>query len=267
MSQSGTEMMTGARQGLRPARSGRRPGVEGLSVGLPAASLRPRRLAVLWLSKLWLLLVAIMPAAAGEVGAQVHERLAAEGQVRVLVSQQGAEFVSVEGDVSLQPQDRVLVPEGTAASLDYGQGCVVTLVTGAYPVAASCPHAGAQPAAQAAVPAAPAQAAAAPAGEATAAGTNNTALIVGGEWMKMNAGTEFIRNDALAMIGISALIGCVTFSGSLIAAGKLHGVGSGAPVQVVGEATNGEEALVLLGSLVAIYGRFMGLNRLYKSLN
>lgn len=96
MSQSGTEMMTGARQGLRPARSGRRPGVEGLSVGLPAASLRPRRLAVLWLSKLWLLLVAIMPAAAGEVGAQVHERLAAEGQVRVLVMLAAAQQRSLE---------------------------------------------------------------------------------------------------------------------------------------------------------------------------
>ena len=133
-----------------------------------------------------LLLTALVLAFGTAPAASAQEPAAAEPVIlrvqsgSAMVSQQGAEFVNVDSDVSLQPQDRVLVPEGTAASLDYGQGCVVTLVTGAYPVAASCPHAGAQPAAQAAVPAAPAQAAAAPAGEATAAGTNNTALIVGG---------------------------------------------------------------------------------------
>lgn len=57
----------------------------------------------------------------------------------VMVSQQGAEFVTVEADASLQPQDRVLVPEGSVARLDYGNGCVVSLVTGAHPVASSCP--------------------------------------------------------------------------------------------------------------------------------
>src|SRR5690554_3046098 len=57
----------------------------------------------------------------------------------VMVSQQGAEFVTVETDASLQPEDRVLVPEGSTASLDYGDGCVVSLVTGTAPVAASCP--------------------------------------------------------------------------------------------------------------------------------
>ncbi|MFZ7095380.1 hypothetical protein ACOPJQ_02855 [Luteimonas dalianensis] len=80
----------------------------------------------------------------------------------VMVSQQGAEFVTVEADASLQPEDRVLVPEGSVASLDYGNGCVVSLVTGAYPVAASCPMASA--------PAA---------GEAAAAGATNTKMIVG----------------------------------------------------------------------------------------
>ena len=60
----------------------------------------------------------------------------------VMVSQQGAEFVTVESDVSLQPEDRVLVTENAVASLDYGSGCAVGLTTGTAVVAASCPAAG-----------------------------------------------------------------------------------------------------------------------------
>ncbi|MEN1925787.1 hypothetical protein [Luteimonas qiangzhengi] len=60
----------------------------------------------------------------------------------VMVSQQGAEFVTVESDVSLQPEDRVLVTENAVATLDYGQGCSVGLTTGTAVVAASCPAAG-----------------------------------------------------------------------------------------------------------------------------
>jgi NAD(P) transhydrogenase subunit beta len=41
-----------------------------------------------------------------------------------------------------------------------------------------------------------------------------------------------MRPDALSMIGVSALIGCVTFSGSIVAAGKLHGAISGKPVKI-----------------------------------
>lgn len=92
----------------------------------------------------------------------------------VMVSQQGEEFVTVASDVTLQPEDRVLVPEGSAASLDYGQGCNVSLVSGAHPVAASCPlDAAAQAAAAAEAPAAPV------ASSAGASGAS-TALIVGG---------------------------------------------------------------------------------------
>lgn len=94
----------------------------------------------------------------------------------VMVSQQGAEFVTVESDVTLQPEDRVLVPEGSAASLDYGQGCNVSLVTGAYPVAASCPLRAPAQAAAAEAPAAPVASSAAAAGT----GVSSTALIVGG---------------------------------------------------------------------------------------
>lgn len=80
----------------------------------------------------------------------------------VMVSQQGAEFVTVEGDVSVVPQDRILVPEQSVASLDYGEGCVVSLMTGAYPVAETCPD---RDRAAAVLP---------------AGGANNTGLIVGG---------------------------------------------------------------------------------------
>ena len=81
----------------------------------------------------------------------------------VMVSQQGAEFVTVETDASLQPKDRVLVPEGSTASLDYGSGCNVSLVTGSHPVAATCPLTVGQ------VP-----------GEAVASAAPNTVLIIGG---------------------------------------------------------------------------------------
>lgn len=133
--------------------------------------------------RLLLTALAIVCATAPAAFAQVPAPAAADPVIlrvetgSVMVSQQGAEFVTVESDVSLQPQDRVLVPEGTVASLDYGQGCSVALVTGAYPVAASCPLATAQPAAQAAV--APAETTGTAAGAAAAGGTN-TVLIVGG---------------------------------------------------------------------------------------
>lgn len=86
----------------------------------------------------------------------------------VMVSQQGAEFVTVDTDASLQPDDRVLVPEGSVASLDYGDGCVVGLVTGTAPVATSCPVAAAATTPAPGVPVA-----------STATGPS-TALIVGG---------------------------------------------------------------------------------------
>ena len=79
----------------------------------------------------------------------------------VMVSQQGAEFVTVDGDVTVAPQDRILVPEQSVASLDYGEGCLIPLMTGAYPVAETCPD---RDRAAAVLP----------------GGSSNTGLIVGG---------------------------------------------------------------------------------------
>lgn len=88
----------------------------------------------------------------------------------VMVSQQGAEFVTVEADATLQAEDRVLLPEGSVASLDYGDGCVVSLVTGTHPIATSCPVAASSVAGTGAAPGVPVASAAGP----------STAVIVGG---------------------------------------------------------------------------------------
>ena len=88
----------------------------------------------------------------------------------VMVSQQGAEFVTVEADATLQAEDRVLLPEGSVASLDYGDGCVVSLVTGTHPIATRCPVAASSVAGTGAAPGVPVASAAGP----------STAVIVGG---------------------------------------------------------------------------------------
>ena len=54
-----------------------------------------------------------------------------------------------------------------------------------------------------------------------------SALVAIAEYARIG---EFMRTDALFIVGISALIGCVTFSGSIVAAGKLQGTISGKPV-------------------------------------
>jgi NAD(P) transhydrogenase subunit beta len=62
-----------------------------------------------------------------------------------------------------------------------------------------------------------------------------SALVAGGEWIRMSASEAPIRDDALIAIGLSSLIGCVTFTGSLVAAGKLNGTISGKPVILPGQ--------------------------------
>lgn len=93
-----------------------------------------------------LVLACALPAAHAQDEATAAEAAASHNPIilrvdsgNVMVSQQGAEFVTVEGDVTVIPHDRVLVPEASVASLDYGDGCVIRLVTGAYPVAEECP--------------------------------------------------------------------------------------------------------------------------------
>lgn len=123
-----------------------------------------------------LLLASLLPAAA-----QAQEPAAADPIVlrvesgSVMVSQQGAEFATVQADATLQPDDRVLVPEGSVASLDYGGGCNVPLVTGSHPVAAACP-----PAASAAVAASAAEAPVSPVSPVASSATGpSTGVVVG----------------------------------------------------------------------------------------
>ncbi|MEC9373901.1 MAG: NAD(P)(+) transhydrogenase (Re/Si-specific) subunit beta, partial [Planctomycetota bacterium] len=58
-----------------------------------------------------------------------------------------------------------------------------------------------------------------------------SALVAFGEWLRMPSGVEQ-PVATLFMIGLSILIGGVTLTGSLVAAGKLHGTLSGAPIKI-----------------------------------
>jgi len=80
-----------------------------------------------------------------------------------------------------------------------------------------------------------------------------SALVATGEWMRVPspeaAGASAFPAYVLIAMGLSALIGCVTFSGSLVAGGKLHGSISGKPIRIPAQAlvTLGLAGLALLG--------------------
>ena len=58
-----------------------------------------------------------------------------------------------------------------------------------------------------------------------------SALVAVAEYARFHGfGIDLMRTDALLMVGLGALIGCVTLSGSIVAAGKLQGTISGKPV-------------------------------------
>ncbi len=84
-----------------------------------------------------------------------------------------------------------------------------------------------------------------------------SALVAGAEWMNlagMGAGTGVERPAAqLVMIGAAALIGCATFTGSLIAAGKLHGALSGKPVPIPNGVIVNVGLLALSAALIAAF--------------
>ncbi|MFG0274270.1 MAG: NAD(P)(+) transhydrogenase (Re/Si-specific) subunit beta [Phycisphaerales bacterium] len=64
-----------------------------------------------------------------------------------------------------------------------------------------------------------------------------SALGAGGVWLREHAaGGEAFSGQGLVAMGVSALIGCVTFTGSLVAAGKLNGTISGKPVKIPAQA-------------------------------
>ncbi len=77
-----------------------------------------------------------------------------------------------------------------------------------------------------------------------------SALVALGEWLRVPGGDgAAFPAYVLVAMGASALIGCVTFSGSLVAGGKLHGLISGKPVTIPAQAlaTLGLAALALAG--------------------
>ena len=80
-------------------------------------------------------------------------------------------------------------------------------------------------------------------------GGGASALVAGAEVVEFNTvhGSSFPVEMAV-MAALSGIIGAVTFSGSMIAAGKLHGVIQGSPIRYTGE--HAVKALLLGASLV-----------------
>ncbi len=93
-----------------------------------------------------------------------------------------------------------------------------------------------------------------------------SALVVSGEWVQSRAAGTQADGVVLVMIGISALIGAVTFTGSVVAAGKLQGVISGAPVRIPAQvgvnATLALAAVALVAALGATGGAWWALGGL-----
>ena len=66
-------------------------------------------------------------------------------------------------------------------------------------------------------------------------GGGASALVAGAELLEVGASGGSFPIEMAAMAAAAGLIGGVTFSGSMIAAGKLHGVVSGNPIRYTGE--------------------------------
>ena len=80
-------------------------------------------------------------------------------------------------------------------------------------------------------------------------GGGASALVAGAELIEVTTGgASSFPVEMAAMAAAAGLIGGVTFSGSMIAAGKLHGVVPGNPIRYTGEHV--VKALVLAGGLV-----------------
>jgi len=77
-----------------------------------------------------------------------------------------------------------------------------------------------------------------------------SAMVAAAEWMRLGAMGAERPPSTLAMMGVSTLIGCITFSGSLVAGGKLHGAISGKPVRLPAQVAL--NALLLLAGVVLI---------------
>ncbi|RMH25239.1 MAG: NAD(P)(+) transhydrogenase (Re/Si-specific) subunit beta [Planctomycetota bacterium] len=83
-------------------------------------------------------------------------------------------------------------------------------------------------------------------------------LVVTGEWAQARTAGETLAGAVLLMVGLSALIGCVTFSGSIVAAGKLHGAISGAPVRLPAQIALNIAGVVVALALVVVLAGWAG---------
>ncbi len=59
-----------------------------------------------------------------------------------------------------------------------------------------------------------------------------SAIVAAAEWIKITSFEGPRDQSALALVGIASLIGCATLTGSIVAAGKLHGSISGKPIPI-----------------------------------
>ena len=81
-------------------------------------------------------------------------------------------------------------------------------------------------------------------------GLGSMMVGLGDYWHRAVVRGEVVSGDDLLTIGLSVLIGAVTFSGSLVAFGKLQGLVDSAPVSWPGKfVTSGGVALVAVGSV------------------
>lgn len=86
-------------------------------------------------------------------------------------------------------------------------------------------------------------------------GGGASALVAGAELVELQTAGDAssIPLDVAVMAGAAGIIGAVTFSGSMIAAGKLHGIVRGNPIRYTGE--HAVKALLLL--LVVLSGVYL----------
>ncbi len=84
-------------------------------------------------------------------------------------------------------------------------------------------------------------------------GGGASALVAYAEYGRMGSQTAGNAPDVLVMLGLSLLIGVVTFVGSMVAAAKLHGVMRGAPILYSFQKQSNAAILFAIVALIALF--------------